>query len=562
MNKLATTISACAALLCLLPANLLPALEPQEIAIIVNSRSQDSQTLADYYCRRRRVPTNHIIALPMPQQEIIPRNVYQNDIAPKIRQRLLQSDLHQNIKCLLTLRGVPLTILPYTPTGPTSQKRDLIIQQLDNRFAQVQHLTAHYAKLAGFSPPTTNNSATPFALPRDPFKRATHVRTILTQAQQTAQKAQAAARNLAAPASTRSYRLEQLQKLNQQWLGLRHTYANLAQTYKTSSDDQQKQYLQPQLTKIKTQIETIANQIKQTQHQQLSTEQQLQRYELIYQLAGLRVLCHTLLADRTAIDDELSKSAFDSELSLILWDHYPLSRYQTNTLRAHPPAPGEPNTPPASDQPTLMVARLDGPSLQIAKRLIDKALAAEQTVLRGDACFDARGLHQQNPPFGSFPFFDQSLRDAARLVQSNTALNIILDNNEKLFPPGRCPKTTLYCGWYSLKNYVDAFDFNIGAVGYHIASFEAQTLRDPESNVWCKRLLEEGITATLGAVHEPFLHAIPRPDLFFADLTSERFSLVECFYRTKPFNSWMLTLIGDPLYQPRYAKQRGFQTTF
>jgi hypothetical protein len=27
-------------------------------------------------------------------------------------------------------------------------------------------------------------------------------------------------------------------------------------------------------------------------------------------------------------------------------------------------------------------------------------------------------------------------------------------------------------------------------------------------------------------------------------------TLVECFARSNPFNSWMMTLIGDPLYRP------------
>jgi hypothetical protein len=27
-------------------------------------------------------------------------------------------------------------------------------------------------------------------------------------------------------------------------------------------------------------------------------------------------------------------------------------------------------------------------------------------------------------------------------------------------------------------------------------------------------------------------------------------TLVECYYRSSPFNSWMMALIGDPLYKP------------
>ena len=101
-----------------------------------------------------------------------------------------------------------------------------------------------------------------------------------------------------------------------------------------------------------------------------------------------------------------------------------------------------------------------------------------------------------------------------------------------------------------MAKYVDAFDWRPGSVGYHLASGEAATLRKSKSQVWCKRMLEDGVCATLGPVHEPYLGAFPRPDEFFVLLMSGRYSLVECFYRTKPFNSWVMTLIGDPLYNP------------
>ena len=48
-----------------------------------------------------------------------------------------------------------------------------------------------------------------------------------------------------------------------------------------------------------------------------------------------------------------------------------------------------------------------------------------------------------------------------------------------------------------------------------VASSEAITLKKPDSNVWCKRLLEAGVAATLGPVAEPFLASFPLPDQFF-----------------------------------------------
>jgi uncharacterized protein (TIGR03790 family) len=62
-------------------------------------------------------------------------------------------------------------------------------------------------------------------------------------------------------------------------------------------------------------------------------------------------------------------------------------------------------------------------------------------------------------------------------------------------------------------------------------------------------MLADGVTATLGAVAEPYLHSFPRPSAFFVELFNGR-CLVEAYYYTKPFNSWQLVLIGDPLYRP------------
>jgi len=44
---------------------------------------------------------------------------------------------------------------------------------------------------------------------------------------------------------------------------------------------------------------------------------------------------------------------------------------------------------------TLMVSRLDGPGYEIIKGIIDKALTAEETGLKGIAYIDSRGFNQR-----------------------------------------------------------------------------------------------------------------------------------------------------------------------
>ena len=232
-------------------------------------------------------------------------------------------------------------------------------------------------------------------------------------------------------------------------------------------------------------------------------------------------------------------ASVDSELSMILFGDYQLYRWQPNKLK---------DNVLGLRFNTLMVSRLDGPNFKIAQGLVDKSMAAEKAGLNGVAYIDSRGIAKDNKPY-SFGYFDQSLRDLAVLARFRTELAVKEEQMEKLFQPAACPQTAIYCGWYSLEKYVDAFDFIDGAIGYHISSLEAVDLRDPNSGQWCPAMLADGITATMGAVSEPYLHSFPEPKEFFLELFNGR-CLVEAYYYTKPFNSWQMVLIGDPLYTP------------
>lgn len=232
-------------------------------------------------------------------------------------------------------------------------------------------------------------------------------------------------------------------------------------------------------------------------------------------------------------------ASVDSELSMVLFGNYELYRWQPNILK---------NNLAFLSFNSLMVCRLDGPQTLIAKGLVNKAITAEKTGLTGIAYIDSRGMAEDRKRY-SFGYYDQSLRDLAAFTRLRTKLTVKEERTEKLFAAGACPRTAIYCGWYSLKKYIDAFDFVDGAIGYHISSWEAVNLRDPNSSQWCPAMLKDGITATLGAVAEPYLHSFPEPKAFFMELYNGR-CLVEAYYRTKPFNSWQLVLIGDPLYRP------------
>ncbi|EFI35270.1 hypothetical protein Dthio_PD2681 [Desulfonatronospira thiodismutans ASO3-1] len=144
--------------------------------------------------------------------------------------------------------------------------------------------------------------------------------------------------------------------------------------------------------------------------------------------------------------------------------------------------------------------------------VVANKIQTEEAGLQGRAYFDARWPMPDERPQGGYGLYDYSLHQAALHLQSNDIMPVTVEETSALFQPGDCPEAALYAGWYSLARYVPAFEWQPGSVGYHIASQECQSLRRGE--YWCKRMLEEGVAATLGPVGEPYVQAFPPPEIF------------------------------------------------
>lgn len=242
-------------------------------------------------------------------------------------------------------------------------------------------------------------------------------------------------------------------------------------------------------------------------------------------------------------------AALDSELSLLLAGDYPLEGWQPNPLFIANQRGGKPLAIKADR--VLLVSRLDAPTPEIARRMLADSLATEAEGLQGKAYFDARWHMPEDPKAvkDGYGFYDLSIHLAAKRVQDSGLMPVVLDEQQTLFQPGSAPDAALYCGWYSLSQYVPAFTWKRGAVGYHIASGELGSLRN-KNNQWCQRMLEDGVAATLGPVSEPYVQAFPIPEAFFALLTSGKYTLAESYFLTLPWLSWQMALLGDPLYNP------------
>jgi len=249
---------------------------------------------------------------------------------------------------------------------------------------------------------------------------------------------------------------------------------------------------------------------------------------------------------------ELRKNgaAVDSELALLprVEQHYPLTGIIKNDFYTL--------TNAALFQPTnglLMVTRLDGPSAEIARGLVDKAMEAETNGLCGNAYIDLRGVDTNSP----YHLGDDWILGAGKICQYYGGYQTLFDTNAATFPPDfTMSQIAFYFGWYD-EHASGPFaqpkvEFMPGAFAYHLHSFSANTIRSTTDR-WVGPLLAKGATATMGCVDEPYLSGTPDVSVFAARWIAMGFTYGEAAYACQEALSWQTIVVGDPLYQP-FAK--------
>jgi uncharacterized protein (TIGR03790 family) len=197
----------------------------------------------------------------------------------------------------------------------------------------------------------------------------------------------------------------------------------------------------------------------------------------------------------------------------------------------------------------IMVTRLDAPDVSTVRRMMDDSLWAERHQLAGRAVMDARGLLDSHDPYW---MGDDWLRNAASSLR-NHGWSCMLDERSGLIGSDEpLSDVAIYAGWYEA-NFRGPWQpssarFVRGAIAYHIHSFSASTLRDSAKG-WTGPLLHAGAAASMGAVYEPYLDLTPHVDIF-TDRLLHGYTLAESAYMSQKAVSWMVTVVGDPLYRP------------
>jgi len=195
------------------------------------------------------------------------------------------------------------------------------------------------------------------------------------------------------------------------------------------------------------------------------------------------------------------------------------------------------------------VWRLDAANAQLAKGLVDKAIAAEKSGLKGLVCIDRKWPLNTIEDTG-LGAGDWDLHRAADFARE-AGLQVIEDANDAEFgtppAPARCDDAALYAGWYSLNHYNDAFSWATGAIGIHIDSLSAWGPRSGTN--WAANAIKRGITVTTGSIEEPGLSGLLHPSGTFRDLFQGA-NVGDAFLRNTEFLKWVVLYLGDPLYRP------------
>jgi uncharacterized protein (TIGR03790 family) len=254
-----------------------------------------------------------------------------------------------------------------------------------------------------------------------------------------------------------------------------------------------------------------------------------------------------LQADFLSVDQ--SDASVDSELATVRWGAHVRAKWQRNAVHYTLA-----RVPEALRPPMVMVCRLDGPSVEAVKRLIDDSIATEQTGLSGKAILDSWAKPEKKPdgtPDG-YGLYDESIRRLERLLSTTAQgrVSLLFEATDQLIPENSQRDIAIYCGWYDPNRVVLPGTFARGAVGFHIASYTAVGLRQQGGGWWTPALLAAGVCGTIGPVSEPYLSAFPPADEFFPLLLTGELTLAEVYWRTCPMVSWKMLLIGDPLYRP------------
>lgn len=260
-------------------------------------------------------------------------------------------------------------------------------------------------------------------------------------------------------------------------------------------------------------------------------------------------------------------ASVDSELTLLyrrlLGQLLTLAGSMANPLYLGDKPIGEAKPTSRFDSDIYLVTRLDGFTVDDAKALVDRSIAATP---RGAFVLDQKATL---PDAGG----DAWLRAAAARLEPRSGQNPVVLETSRALASVIGP----VIGYYSWGSNDPAnqlrstgLTFSPGAIGGAFVSADGRTLLEPPRD-WrpsgpdggpvfrgsfqslAGDLIRDGLTGVAAHVAEPFLDATPRPQILFPAYAAG-LNLADAFYRSIPMLGWQTIVLGDPLCRPFEGK--------
>jgi uncharacterized protein (TIGR03790 family) len=527
-------------------------LRPEELVLLVNRNEPAGLELAHLYARLRHVPDDRILQLDLPTGDEIPSKDYARVVVPAVRAFLHEKGLERQARCLVPFYGVPLKITGRTNTPAEAAElvnvRTLIDQLPDRIRPAVEAVEALAKRL-------------------DP----TFVPKTAAKLDDLDQRWVAAGRDIVTQLQTIPDPVHRKELTGEFFLaaapleggGAKLQAAQAALELHPDRARTDGPALQADLAAYQRAV-AEAGACEQSQEDALA---RARLRKIVEDHFGLLKYAQMLRGQADYLDERHGGQAFDSELALVEWlvhqhnfpggspyagdSAAPRQRWFTNPLNY-----AWAFVPRAPQPPTLMVTRLDAPTPDLVREMIATSVRVEQAGLHGKIVIDSLGAKPNMDPDGKPGYgpYDHMMRDLHDMLANKPGVDMVFDAKPEVLPAHSVSDVALYCGWYSVGEYVPACAFTPGAVAMHIASYAMTTLHGPlTGGEWAGDMLKDGAAATVGPVAEPFLFAFPRPDEFYPLLLTGKLTLAEVYWRTEAVASWQMCCVGDPLYNPYKA---------
>lgn len=231
-------------------------------------------------------------------------------------------------------------------------------------------------------------------------------------------------------------------------------------------------------------------------------------------------------------------ASVDGELALIRYGEYDIDGIVENPIL-------DSKEHITLESKILVVCRLDGPTIEIAKGLVEKAILAETLGCYGESFLDTRGLTKADG-YTQRDDIMEKVEDSWKAA----GLPYIHDTEGPVFDLSQRDETLHYYGWYAgnPNSWKGEVKFRTGGICIHLHSFSGSTVRDIKRN-WVAPLLNWNATATYGTTYEPYTTGFPYEHIFW-DRLINGWCFGEAGQVANQLLSWQAVFCGDPLYTP------------